>query len=111
MNLAILIISFLAFARSSVAHDQRPCIDFKVAVAVQANNTIYYVPRVDSNVDAVDLVWNLTVWSGLNATARVKAPNPVQGTFGISARLCVPFGQPKAGILQIATHGLAFDKR
>jgi len=109
MNLTILIASFLVLARSSLAHDGRPCIDFKVAVVVQANNSIYDIPRVDSNVDAVDLIWDLAVWS--QPTSRVLSPRPVDETFSISARLCVPDDGAKSSILQVATHGLGFDKR
>ncbi|KAF2813704.1 uncharacterized protein BDZ99DRAFT_506636 [Mytilinidion resinicola] len=104
MIFIILIASFLALARSSLAYNPRPCIGFKVPVEVQANNSIYDIPRVDSNVDAVDLVRNLVVWSGPNATSRITAPRPVHQTFSISARLCVPDGGAKASILQIATH-------
>jgi hypothetical protein len=107
----ILIASLVALARSCGAHNQRPCIDFKVPVEVQANNSIYNVPRVDSLVDAVDLIWNLAEWAAPNATSRITAPRPVDQTFSISARLCVPNGGAKVSILQVATHGLGFDKR
>jgi hypothetical protein len=98
-------------AASAAINMPRPCLDFQATVSVQANNTIYDVPRIDSNIDAVDFVWNFTAWTSPNLTQREIAPRPVDQTFSISARLCVPPGGAKADILQIATHGLGFDKR
>ncbi|KAI1044254.1 hypothetical protein LB504_013050 [Fusarium proliferatum] len=37
--------------------------------------------------------------------------HPVHGTYSISAQLCIPADGKKADVLQIATHGLGFDKR
>jgi pimeloyl-ACP methyl ester carboxylesterase len=113
---ALLNLSFLSAATAlAVANNgnARTCIDFQAIVNVQANNSVYDVYRVDSNIDAVDLAWNMTAWTSPNVTQRELGPHPVNQSFSISARLCVPpnTSGPKAGILQIATHGVGFDKR
>ena len=109
--IAALLLGFAPLSIASSSHNRGSCIDFKVPVAVKANNSIYNIPHVNNNIDAVDLVWNIDTWSSPNASTRVIRPRPVQQTFSISARLCVPAHGTKANILQIATHGLGFDKR
>jgi hypothetical protein len=105
------IISFLALAHHTLASNGRSCTDFTVPVEVHANNTVYDIPRVDNNIDAVDFIRNIVVWSAPNSTSRIRGPRPVNQKFNISARLCVPLHGAKAGILQVATHGFGFDKR
>jgi hypothetical protein len=88
------------------------CVQLEVPVPVIATNYHYTMPRVDSNIDAIDWTVNVTTWSSLKASERVTGPVPVDRTFDISAQLCVPSHKgTKADILQIATHGLGFDKR
>ncbi|RDW65739.1 alpha/beta hydrolase [Aspergillus mulundensis] len=91
----------------------RSCVDLALSLPIKANNSIYDIPRVDNNIDAVDFVWDLDHWSAPNATERIRGPKPVDQTFTISAQLCVPQAPnaEKADILQIATHGFGFDKR
>ncbi|KAL4908487.1 hypothetical protein BDW74DRAFT_175171 [Aspergillus multicolor] len=91
----------------------RSCIDLTLSLPINATNSIYDIPRVDSNIDAVYYVWDLDTWSSPNATERITGTKVVEQTFNISAQLCVPI-RPNAGkkdILQIATHGFGFDKR
>lgn len=102
---------FLALAQHTLASNGRSCTDFTVSVDVHANNTVYDIPRVDSNIDAVDFIRNIAVWSAPNSTSRIRAPRPVNQKFNISACLCVPLRGTKAGILHVATHGFGFDKR
>ncbi|KAL2859619.1 Alpha/Beta hydrolase protein [Aspergillus pseudodeflectus] len=91
----------------------RSCVTFDIAVPVTAENSIYETPRVDSNIDAVDWIWDLETWTSPNITERIKGVKKVQDTFSINAQLCVPKDKKadKSGILQIATHGFAFDKQ
>ena len=94
------------------ASNFKHCVQLEVPVPVIATNYRYTMPRVDSNIDAIDWTVNVTTWSSLSASERVTGPVPVDRTFGISAQLCVPSRKgPKADILQIATPGLGFDKR
>ncbi|KAK9326637.1 hypothetical protein V1520DRAFT_358791 [Lipomyces starkeyi] len=46
-----------------------------------------------------------------NITERLLQEITVSGTYGISAQLCVPPDSKNRELLQIATHGLGFDKR
>lgn len=88
----------------------KQCIQLEVPLRINANNSAFDLPRVDSNIDAVDCIWDLTTWSH-NATGRVTGVIPIDDTFTISAQLCVPPHGSKSDILQIATHGIGFDKR
>lgn len=89
----------------------KQCVQLEVPLLVTANNSEFDLPRVDSNIDAVDWVWDLTTWSHGGENGRVTGVIPVNETFTISAQLCVPPQGTKADILQIATHGIGFDKR
>ncbi|KAL4998452.1 Alpha/beta hydrolase family-domain-containing protein [Aspergillus recurvatus] len=93
------------------SNTSRPCVDLHLSLPITANNSIYDIARVDSNIDAVDYVWDLDRWSAPNSTERIRGVRPVHETFALSAQLCVPRDSNKADILQIATHGLGFDKR
>lgn len=84
----------------------------EVPLPINATNYFYDLPRVDSNIDVVDWIWDVTTWShGDVSSTRVTGVNPVNTTFTISAKLCVPPHGEKSDILQIATHGIGFDKR
>jgi hypothetical protein len=89
----------------------KQCVDLEVPVSVSASNYKLDVPQVNSNIDAVDWVRNLTTWSSPNVTDRIIGRIPVNDTFKISGQLCVPMDGPKKDFLQIATHGIAFNKR
>jgi hypothetical protein len=104
----------LALSSSSTAlslQARRPCIDFQISVAVDTINQKFEAPRVNDNVDVVNLVLSLEAWNAPNVTEKNKGDIHVQQTFSISARLCVPDSGNKKDILQIATHGGGFSKR
>ncbi|KAL5041832.1 hypothetical protein BDW71DRAFT_217378 [Aspergillus fruticulosus] len=103
--------SLAAVAPTPRSNHARPCVDLHLSLPITANNSIYDVLRVDSNIDAVDYVWDLDHWSAPKPTKRIRGLRPVHETFAISAQLCVPQNSDKADILQIATHGFGFDKR
>ncbi|KAL2825347.1 Alpha/beta hydrolase family-domain-containing protein [Aspergillus cavernicola] len=109
------VISILSKSSNAApSHVHRSCIDLDLSVPVTANNSIYDVPRVDNNIDAVDLIWDLDRWTAPATADRITAMKTVQQTFTISVQLCVPDDyddSEKANILQIATHGFGFDKR
>ncbi|KAL2187887.1 hypothetical protein L209DRAFT_764701 [Thermothelomyces heterothallicus CBS 203.75] len=70
------------------------------------------MPRVDSSIDAIDWTGNVTTWSTPDAAARTIGPVHINSPFRVGAQLCVSSKKgPKAEILQIATHGVGFDKR
>lgn len=89
----------------------RQCIELDVSVQVSANNSRYETPRIDSNIDAVDWIWDTYTWSHPDLTDLITGVIPVHEAFTISAQLCLPVNGRKSAILQIASHGLAFDKK
>lgn len=98
-------------APAPAAPPSKRCIQLEVPLLITANNSQFNLPRVDSNIDAVDWVLDLTTWSHRSENGRATGVIPVNDTFTISAQLCVPTQRAKADILQIATHGIGFDKR
>lgn len=109
-------VALIMCARSSAAPApaaplSKQCVQLEVPLLITANNSRFDLPRVDSNIDAVDWVWDLTTWSHRSENGRATGVIPVNDTFTISAQLCVPPQGAKADILQIATHGTGFDKR
>ncbi|KAM0355080.1 hypothetical protein ACHAPU_000937 [Fusarium lateritium] len=86
----------------------RNCVELQVPVTVTANNTRYNSVPVNSNIDLVDWIWDISTWSHANRTSDTIR---VRGTYSINAQLCIPSQGKKSDILQIATHGFGFDKR
>lgn len=108
----LVLMGFTPIASATIADAAKQCIQLQVPVPVVATNYHYTMPRVDSNIDAVQWTLNVTTWSTPTAKNRITATVPVNRTFSINAQLCVPSRKgPKADILQIATQGLGFDKR
>ncbi|KAL2866202.1 alpha/beta hydrolase [Aspergillus lucknowensis] len=110
---ALLALTTSSTAAPSHSHRNRACIDLDLEVSVTANNSIYDVPRVDNNIDAVDWIWDMEAWTAPSVADRIKGVRRVDDTFAISAQLCVPGssdGSDRGRILQIATHGFGFDK-
>ncbi|KAL4804684.1 Alpha/Beta hydrolase protein [Aspergillus unguis] len=105
----------LSNAAPSPSSHHRACINLNLALPVKANNTIFDVPRVDNNIDSVDLVWDLQRWTAPDPADRVLGFHTVDETFQISAQLCIPQGSATganaSNVLQIATHGFGFDKK
>ncbi|KAJ9607901.1 hypothetical protein H2200_007980 [Cladophialophora chaetospira] len=97
-------------AKHDVVHPGASCAKFILPVTATAQNAAVNAPTVNSNIDAINWVWEFSTWSH-NATARITGQPTVSGTYGIGAQLCIPTSGTKKEILQIATHGLGFDKR
>lgn len=105
---ALVLAQIVAATTSGAAITFKQCVQLEVPVPVVAINQNYSMPRVDSNIDAIDWTVNFTTWS---TTPHIFNSVNINNTFTISAQLCVPSQKgPKADILQIATHGLGFDK-
>lgn len=86
----------------------RPCVEFMLPVEVTAHNAIYDTALVNNNIDAAAFAAATDTWSSLKAPLKNIT---VSDTYDISVQLCVPPNGSKKDHLQIATHGLAFDKR
>ncbi|KAF4340449.1 alpha beta-hydrolase [Fusarium beomiforme] len=110
IDLAKLFIGLSVFgsAVATPAVHAKNCVQLQVPITTSANNTRYNSVKVENNIDLIDFVWDTSTWSHANRSAEVL---PVHGTYSISAQLCIPPGGKKQDILQIATHGLGFDKR
>lgn len=103
----------LLFAATATAGAvSKQCVQFTVPVLVNATNNNYSMPRVDSNIDAVQWSLNISVYDALTPAERDMGPVPINRKFDISAQLCVPGTETvKSDILQIAVHGNAWDRR
>lgn len=101
----------ISAAPTPTGTSSKQCIQLEVPLPVIATNFHYGLPRIDSNVDAVDCIWNLTTWSHQDSNMHITGVVPVNATFTISAQLCIPPGGSKSDILQIASPGIGFDKR
>lgn len=90
---------------------QRPCVQLEIPVSIDTTATKWLQLKVDSNIDVVDWVTDLTTWTSPNITERMIGNVTVQDIFKINGQLCVPPKGAKSEILQLATHGVGFDKR
>lgn len=89
----------------------RPCVDFMLPVTVTAQNVEYNIVHVNNNIDAVAYAVDLDTWSSPSEADRVIRNITVSDAYNISTQLCIPPDGSKQDHLQIATHGLFFDKR
>ena len=92
-------------------HESADCLQAIIPVRVTAQNAVYNVSSVDNNVQAVDFIQELDTWSSPSGIQRVIRNFTVNDTYPISAQLCHPRqASNRSRVLQIATHGIAFDK-
>jgi len=91
--------------------DGRQCVQLEVPVAVNTTAIHWLQKKVDSTLDAVDWVDDMTTWSSPNTTSRILGQITVKETFKISGQLCVPAKGARSDTLQLATHGVGFDQR
>ncbi|KAI1761297.1 hypothetical protein GGR53DRAFT_469445 [Hypoxylon sp. FL1150] len=90
----------------------KQCVEFNVPVPVVATNNNYTMPRVDSNIDAVQWALNFSVYDAPTPAQRNTGSLPINEIFNINARLCVPLTKTnKSDTLQIAVQGNGWDKR
>ena len=89
----------------------RPCVEFTLPVSVTAQNAEYDIIPVNNNIDSTAVALDLDTRTSPTDVQRVIRNITVSDTYNISAQLCVPPAGPKKSHLQIATHGLVYDKR
>ncbi|KAK5657455.1 hypothetical protein OQA88_3027 [Cercophora sp. LCS_1] len=104
----ILLLAALAIAKPTPNHQ---CIDLEIPIHLNTTAIKWLQPRVDNTIDAVDWVTYETTWSTPNVTQSILGTVPITTTFTISGQLCIPPPNPRSSTLQIATHGIGFDKR
>ena len=106
-----LLFQHLEAAPSLASTRDRPCVDFMLPVSVTAQNAVYDVLQVEDNINATAFGVDLDTWSSPMGSDRILRNITVSNTFDISAQLCIPSNGTKKEHLQIATHGILFDKR
>lgn len=89
----------------------RPCVEFMLPVPATAQNAEYDTVAVTNNINATAFSVDLDTWSSPTENDRILRNITVSDTFDISVQLCVPPNGTKKNHLQIATHGVGFDKR
>jgi len=96
------------------SHDKRACVEFFIPVKVSTQNAVYNIPHVNSNIDAVEYALQADTWSTPISSKEIIKNITIEDIFSIHAQLCTPNNpnvSQKQSFLQIATHGLVFDKR
>ncbi|KAK6067981.1 hypothetical protein SCUP515_09894 [Seiridium cupressi] len=89
--------------------DSRPCLQLSIPVTIAADNYIFDGPVIANNSDVVE--FSLALDASDNTGNPVLGTAVVSGSFEISAQLCIPDAGAKASVLQIASHGITFEKR
>lgn len=111
------IVALLALYKSSRAApvpetaSNRTCAEFMLPVQVSVIQSVYDYPHVNSSIDVTQFAVDADTWSTLPSPYHVVRNQTIEDTFDISAQLCVPPQGRKHNFLQIATHGLIYDKR
>ncbi|KAB5566255.1 hypothetical protein GE09DRAFT_1106058 [Coniochaeta sp. 2T2.1] len=113
-SLVVLLVAVLATkgSRATPTPDtkSRQCVQLEVPIKLSSfTTTTWNQPRVDSSIDAVDWVDWMTTWTTPENKASGKTT--INQTFKINGQLCVPTKGTKSDIVQLATHGVGFDKR
>jgi len=97
------------WAIDATASTTKLCVELDLPVPVVVTNPHFDQPRVDSSIDAIDWTVNVTTRTTVQT---VEYYVNISKMYSINAQLCVPAQKTsKSDILQIATQGLAFDKR
>ena len=112
--LALLAHKGIKHATASPILDQRsnrPCTTFTIPVPIIAQNHVYDIVHVDSNIDATHYAQDIDTWDNPDFTHRVVTNITISKTYNIHAQLCVPPNGAKQPSLYLATHGGQFDSR
>lgn len=109
--MAQLLFLFMAALAAAKPTPNPQCIDLEIPIHIDTTATQWLQPRVDNTIDAVDWVTYQTTWSTPNITERMLGTVSINETFTISGQLCIPPPNPRSSTLQLATHGVGFDKR
>ncbi|OTA62228.1 hypothetical protein K449DRAFT_369724 [Hypoxylon sp. EC38] len=112
LSTQLLQVGLLFAAKAVTVAASKQCVEFDVPIPVIATNNYYTMPRVDSNIDAVQWALNFSVWDAPTPAQRDTGPNLINHAFNINALFCVPSTKTdKSDILQIAVQGNGWDKR
>ncbi|KAJ2975591.1 hypothetical protein NQ176_g5439 [Zarea fungicola] len=101
----------LAVAANAAAVTSKNCVGLSIPVNVQAENTKFTVPRVDSNIDAVEFTIARDRWDAASQPPISSGTVTVGGAYTISGQLCVPQNNRNGvNTLMIASHGVGLSK-
>lgn len=89
----------------------QPCTSFNVPVPITAHNHPYDIVHVNNNIDAVYFAQDLDTWDNPSFAERIVKNITISKTYDIYVQLCVPPNGSKKSRLQLATQGVAFDRR
>lgn len=89
------------------------CHDLMLNVPVKATTYDVGQAPVTGNKDVSTLTAEIDRWStlGFNATDRIVSEVHIDDTFAIYAQLCLPKPETDKNVIQILSHGGAFDHR
>lgn len=114
VTLALLAHSSIKHANASPILEERgskSCSSFTMPISITANNHIYDLVQVNSNIDAVYYAQDLDTWDNPLFPDRIIKNITISKTYDIHATLCVPPKGSKKSLLHIASHGGGFDSR
>jgi hypothetical protein len=87
------------------------CRDLTLRVPVTAVSYDLDIVHVSNNIEAVEFALDLDKWSSPNVTERIIGVTNISDTYSIYAQLCLPDSTQDKHVMQILSHGLAFDHR
>ena len=87
------------------------CYDTMLSIAVTGPSYTLDIVHVNNNIEAVEYALDLDRWSTPNITERVLGVQNITDTYSIYAQICLPDPAKDKQIMQILSHGAAFDHR
>lgn len=106
---------FLAVCLELVASTPHPpsrqCHDMMLSVEVTGPTYDLDIVHVDNNIEAVQYAIDIDRWSAPNITERILGVQNKTDTFSIYAQVCLPETAKDKHVMQILSHGIAFDHR
>ena len=113
---ALGLLAFVGFTLTQASpiqptHGNADCSSFNIPVPITAQTHLFNVIHVDSSIDATRYAIDFDTWDSPTVAERVIDNITISRTYNIHANLCVPRNGAKKNLLQVATHGGAFDSR
>jgi hypothetical protein len=87
------------------------CQDLMLSVSISGPSYDLDIVHVNNNIEAVEFALDLDKWSAPNVTERIIGVTNITQTYSIYAQLCRPDPAKDKHVMQILSHGLAFDHR
>jgi pimeloyl-ACP methyl ester carboxylesterase len=97
--------------KSPASEVHRPCSTFTIQIPIIAQNHVFDLIPVNSNIDATHYAQDLDTWNSPSILERIERNITISRTYDIHAELCIPLHGDKKSLLQIASHGGGYDSR